>query len=61
MYFKKSFNRCNTFIDANKLYKEQLVKEGYKVYVPQRFVTFKGIVRNIGFSVQEEDFFDGII
>lgn len=58
---KKGFNRvgvtCNSFVDANKLLcNELLANEGYRVYVPQRFLTTKGIVRNIGFSVQEEDF-----
>lgn len=62
---KKGFNRvgvvCKTFLEANNiLCNEQLAKEGYKVYVPQRFLTSKGIVKDVGFSVQEEDFYNEV-
>lgn len=46
---------CETYIDANKLhFNEQLVKEGQKVWLPQKFITSIGIVRNVGFSVPED-------
>lgn len=58
---KKGFNRIgitfSSYVDANNLlYNEQLMRDGYKAYIPQRFLTNKGIVKNVGHSIVEEDF-----
>ncbi|CAH1108458.1 unnamed protein product [Psylliodes chrysocephalus] len=42
--------------EANKiLCNETLLREGYKIYIPQRFLTVKGIIRDVGYSITSED------
>lgn len=57
---KKGFNRIgitfSSYVDANNLlYNEYLIRDGYRAYIPQRFLTIKGIVKNVGYSIVEED------
>ncbi|CAH1109598.1 unnamed protein product [Psylliodes chrysocephalus] len=42
--------------EANKiLCNETLLREGYKIYISQRFLTVKGIIRDVGYSITSED------
>lgn len=57
---KKGSNKigitCFSLLKANNLiYNVQLDNDGFKCYVPQSLITSKGIVRDIGFSISEED------
>lgn len=58
---KKGFIRSgitfSSYTDAdNLLVYEVFMKEDYKIYIPQTFLTIKGIVKNVGHSTIEEDF-----
>lgn len=57
---KKGFNRVgvsfsNYSAANNLLYNEKLTDEGYKAFIPQRLLTCKGIIKDIGQSIVEED------
>ncbi|CAH1100724.1 unnamed protein product [Psylliodes chrysocephalus] len=42
--------------EANKiLCNETFLRGGYEIYIPQRFLTIKGIIKDVGYSITSED------
>lgn len=63
---KKGKNRIGvtfkSYIDANKVLTNiNLLNEGYRSYIPQRLLTTKGIIKDVGFSVSVEDIIEDAI
>lgn len=57
---KKGFNKvgitCHNFMEANNfLFNPQLNANGIISYIPQNFLTCKGIIKNVSSSINEED------